>query len=187
MSEIPINSIEQTQKQILASSNNNFQIELITEMGQEDYSDLIEISKYLVREFGNQALLTEHNIPKYFNAKTLPFIARYNNMIIGYIIGVPIENFKDESWAQYDHNMGKNNTLYTYSFVVKEQYQRRGGYAKTLKRIYLNWAIKRKYKYITGHVRQGIAKNFSNDTQIVKTFPEWYGQKAPFEYYRRPL
>ena len=187
MSGTPINNIHKTQKQILASSNNNFQIELITEIGQEDHLDLIKISEYLVKQFGNQALLTGRNIPKYFNAKTLPFIARHNDIIIGYIIGVPIENFKDESWAQYDHNMGKNNTLYTYSFVVKEQYQRRGGYAKTLKKIYLNWARKRNYKYITGHVKQGIAKNFSNDTQIVKTFLEWYGQKIPFEYYRRPL
>ena len=187
MSKIPINSIEQTQKQILASSNNNFQIELITKIGKEDFLDLIEISKYLAKQFGSQALLTKHNIPKYFNDKTLPFIARQNNTIIGYIIGVPIENFKDESWAQYDYNMGKNNTLYTYSFVVKEQYQRRGGYAKTLKRIYLSWAIKRNYKYITGHVRQGITKNFPENTQIVKIFPEWYGQKTPFEYYRRPL
>ena len=40
----------------------------------------------------------------------------------------------------YDHNMNKKNTLYTYSFVVKEEYQKRGGYSKTLKRIYLNWA-----------------------------------------------
>ena len=112
---------------------------------------------------------------------------RYNNKIIAYIIGVPIEFFKEESWARHDYNMDKKNTLYTYSFVVKEQYQRRGGYAKTLKRIYLNWAMKRKYKYITGHVRQGIAKKFSPDTQIVKIFPQWYGQKTPFEYYRRPL
>tara|TARA_B100000530_G_scaffold330611_1_gene274204 strand:+ start:566 stop:1129 length:564 start_codon:yes stop_codon:yes gene_type:complete len=187
MSEIPINSIQKTQKQILASSNNNFQVELITEIGQEDFLDLIEISKYLVREFGNQALLTNHNIPKYFNDNTLPFIARHNGTMIGYIIGVPIENFKEEAWAQHDFNMGKNNTLYTYSFVVKEQYQRIGGYAKTLKKIYLNWAVKKKYKYITGHVKQGVAKKFSNNTQIVKTFPEWYGQKTPFEYYRRPL
>ena len=188
MSEIIINDIkEKTQKDILASSNNNFQIELITEIGNEDLPGLIEISKYLVKQFGTQALLTNNNIIKYFNKDTLPFIARYNNDIIGYIIGVPIEKFKEESWAQYDYNMGKNNTLYTYSFVVKEQYQRRGGYAKTLKRIYLSWAIKRNYKYITGHVRQGITKNFPENTQIVKTFPEWYGQKTPFEYYRRPL
>ena len=187
MSEIPIYTLEDSQKQILASSSNNFQVELIMNIGKEDYPSLIEISKYLVRQFGNQALLTEHNIPKYFNRKTLPFIARHNNKIIGYIIGVPIENFKDESWAQYDYNMGKKNTLYTYSFVVKEEYQKRGGYSKTLKKIYINWAKKREYKYITGHVKQGISKKFSQDTQIVKIFPNWYGQKTPFEYYRRPL
>ena len=187
MSGIPINIIEDSQKQILASSSNNFQVELILDIGINDYPYLIEISKYLAKKFGSQALLTEHNIPKYFNKNTLPFIARYNNDIIGYIIGVPIENFKEESWAQYDYNMGKNNTLYTYSFVIKEQYQSRGGYAKTLKKIYLNWAKKKNYKYITGHVKQGVAKKFSTDTQIVKIFPQWYGQKTPFEYYRRPL
>ena len=187
MSETPINAVENSQKQVLASSSNNFQVELILDIGINDYPYLIEISKYLAREFGNQALLTEKNIPKYFNKNTLPFIARYNKEIIGYIIGVPIEIFKDESWAQYDYNMGKHNTLYTYSFVIKKQYQSRGGYAKTLKRIYLNWAKKKHYKYITGHVRQGIAKKFSKDTQIIKIFPKWYGQETPFEYYRRLL
>ena len=187
MSETPINVIENSQKQILAASSNNFQVELILDIGVNDYPYLIEISKYLAKKFGNQALLTEKNIPKYFNKNTLPFIARYNKEIIGYIIGVPIEIFKDESWAQYDYNMGKHNTLYTYSFVIKKQYQSRGGYAKTLKRIYLNWAKKKNYKYITGHVRQGIAKKFSKDTQIIKIFPQWYGQETPFEYYRRLL
>ena len=187
MSKIAINSIKESQKEILASSSNNFQIELILNIGTDDFPYLIEISEYLAKKFGNQALLTEQNIPKYFNKNTLPFIARYNNNIIGYIIGVPIENFKAESWAQYDYNLGKNNTLYTYSFVIKEQYQSRGGYAKTLKKIYLNWAKKKNYKYITGHVKQGIAKNFSKNTQIVKIFSQWYSQKTPFEYYRRPL
>ena len=187
MINTPIVPIKESEKKILASSSNNFQIELILNIGTNDYSDLIEISKYLARKFGNQALLTEHNILKYFNKNTLPFVARYNNIIIGYIIGVPIENFESESWAQYDYNIGKKNTLYTYSFVIKEQFQSRGGYAKTLKRIYVNWAKKRKYKYITGHVKQGISKNFSKDTEIVKIFPQWYGQKTPFEYYRRPI
>ena len=187
MSETPINTVGNSQKQILAASSNNFQVELILDIGINDYPCLIEISKYLAKKFGNQALLTEKNIPKYFNKNTLPFIARYNKEIIGYIIGVPIEIFKDESWAQYDYNMGKHNTLYTYSFVIKKQYQSRGGYAKTLKRIYLNWAKKKNYKYITGHVRQGIAKKFSKDTQIIKIFPQWYGQETPFEYYRRLL
>ena len=74
MSKILINSIDETQKRILASSNNNFQIELITSIGQEDYPDLIEISKYLVKQFGSQALLTEHNIKKYFNKPIKPCI-----------------------------------------------------------------------------------------------------------------
>ena len=45
MSEIPINNIKETQKQILASSDNNFQIELIINIGTEDLYALIEISK----------------------------------------------------------------------------------------------------------------------------------------------
>tara|TARA_B100001250_G_C19790930_1_gene786453 strand:- start:312 stop:866 length:555 start_codon:yes stop_codon:yes gene_type:complete len=184
MSEFLINESE---KEILATSSNNFQIELILSIGLDDFTNLMDISKYLAKKFGNQALLTEVNIPKYFNKNTLPFIARYNGNIIGYIIGVPIEHFSSESWVQHDYNLNKNNTLYTYSFVVKKQYQSRGGYAKTLKRIYLNWAKKRGYKYITGHVKQGISKKFSDDTQIVKIFPNWYGQKTPFEYYRRPI
>ena len=96
MSKIPINIIKESQKQILASSSNNFQIELILDIGSEDFPHLIEISKYLAKQFGNQALLTETNIPKYFNKNTLPFIARSNGVIIGYIIGVPIEIFKED-------------------------------------------------------------------------------------------
>ena len=63
----------------------------------------------------------------------------------------------------------------------------KGGYGKTLKRIYINWAKKQKYTYVTGHVEQGISKRFPARTEIVKIFPEWYGLKTPFEYYRRPL
>ena len=70
MSGIPINIIEDSQKQILASSSNNFQVELILDIGIKDFPCLIEISKYLAKKFGNQALLTEHNIPKYFNKNT---------------------------------------------------------------------------------------------------------------------
>ena len=47
-------------------------------------------------------------------------------------------------------------------------------------------AKKRGYKYITGHVRKDIAKNFPN-TEIIKTFPIWYDAKDPFSYYRRSI
>ena len=65
--------------------------------------------------------------------------------IIAYIIGVPLEYFKQESWAHFDVNMGKQNTLYTYAFVVNSKHRGKGGYGKTLKRIYINWAQKQRY------------------------------------------
>ena len=85
-------------------------------------------------------MLQINNIHKYFNSKTLPFFARYKGKVIGYIIGIPIENFKSESWARYDTNLGKNNTLYTYAYIMKKKYRRVGGYSKTLKRIYTDHA-----------------------------------------------
>ena len=61
----------------------------------------------LAEIFDNNFLLYENNINKYFNNKTLPFIARFKGEIIGYIIGVPIEKFESESWIRYDKNLGK--------------------------------------------------------------------------------
>ena len=73
------------------------------------------------------------------------------------------------------------------TFVVNNKFRGKGGYGKTLKRIYINWSKKQKYTFVTGHVEQGISKRFSKGTEIVKVFPDWYGLKTPFEYYRRPL
>ena len=70
---------------------------------------------------------------------------------------------------------------------MKEKYRRKGGYSKTLKRIYINWAKKQGSKFITGHVQQGISQGFTAQAEVVKIFPMWYGVKTPFEYYRRPL
>ena len=89
--------------------------------GHDDINDVFDISKDLADTFDNNFLLNENNIHKYFNSKTLPFFARYKGKVIGYIIGVPIENFKSESWARYDTNLGKNNTLYTYAYIMKKK------------------------------------------------------------------
>ena len=175
-----------SQSNIIASSHNNFQIELIKEVGCNDTKKIITISEELVEIFGAHSLLNEKKIYKYFNTKTLPFVARYKKSIIGYIIGVPLEYFKDEAWAHFDSNLFKKNTLYTYAFILEKKFQSKTGYAKTLKRIYLNWAKKRGYKYIAGHVRSDIATNFPN-TKVIKTFPIWYDAKAPFSYYRRNI
>ena len=42
----------------------------------------------------------------------------------------------------------------------KRKYRQKGGYSKTLKKIYINWAKKQGFKYITGHVRQGSQETF---------------------------
>ena len=187
MEQLTLNIPSSSEIEIIASSAFNFRIELIKKIGNNDITNLINISKDLSKIVSNDLLLSENNILKYFNKNTFPFVARYKNKIIGYIIGVPLEYFETESWARYDVNLSKNNTIYTYAFIIDKKYRKLGGYSKTLKKIYLNWIKKNGYKYNTGHVSQGISKNFSNKTEVVKIFPNWYGAKTPFEYYRRPL
>ena len=162
-------------------------LKLLEKLGKNDLDDILRISNELSEIYGNHIFIDNQNIKKYFNSKTLPFLARYNNKIIGFIIGVPLEYFKSEGWCRYDTNLGKNNTLYTYAFIIDKKYRKSGGYAKTLKMIYINWAKKRGYKYLSGHVAQGISKNFGGKIEIIKNFPNWYGTKMSFEFYRRNL
>ena len=188
MEQLSLNISYESKVEIIASSAFNFRIELVEKLGADDFDAIFEISKDLAEIFGNKFLLTESNIFKYFNEDTLPFVARYKGTIIGYIIGVPIEKFQQESWARYDINLGRDNTLYTYAFIVNKKFRKMGGYSKTLKRIYLNWAKKKNYKYVSGHVIQGHSSKFSKKkTEIIKIFPNWYNSHLSFEYYRRIL
>ena len=187
MQQLKLNISNESEIKIIASSAFNFRIELILSLGKDDLENVCNISKNLALIFGNDFLLDEDNVFKYFNKNTLPFVARFKGDIIGYIIGVPIEFFNQESWVRYDDNLGKNNTIYTYAFIMNEKYRKIGGYSKTLKKIYLNWAKKNGYKFCSGHVKQGIVKNFPSKTEIIKTFPNWYGSNSIFEYYRRYL
>ena len=115
---------ENSSKTKIIASTNVFQIEKVEKVGREDYPQLIEISLHLAKEYGRQAVLTKDTIQKYFNTeKSLPFIARYQDEIIGYIIGIPLEELRQESWAVNDENFGKYNTLYTYAFVIMEKYK----------------------------------------------------------------
>ena len=187
MGQLILNITEQSEVRVIASSAFNFRIELVLKLGKNDLQDIFNISKDLAEIFDNNFLLNENNVNKYFNDKTLPFIARYKGEIIGYIIGVPIEKFESESWARHDKNIGKNNTIYTYAYIISKKYRKMGGYSKTLKKIYINWAKKQNYKYVTGHVKQGLSKKFGNKTEIVKIFNNWYDSNSAFEYYRREL
>ncbi len=172
---------------VIATSG-TFQIELMDYVGTNDFEILIEISKSLVEEYGKPALLTPNTIQTYFNKKgSIPFIARYQGAIIGYIIGIPLEELSKEPWALLDKNFKQNNTIYTYAFVIKKRYNK-NGYAKMLKRVYLNWAKKRdNIKYITGHVKKGISSKFKGKISVITYVKNWQGTNKTFEYYRREL
>ena len=181
-----MNRSENSSKTKIIASTNVFQIEKIEKVGREDYPQLIEISLHLAKEYGRQAVLTKDTIQKYFNTeKSLPFIARYQDEIIGYIIGIPLEELRQESWAVNDENFGKYNTLYTYAFVIMEKYKS-NGYARMLKRVYLSWAQKRSnIKYVTGHVVTGTSNTADQNMTIISRIDNWQGTKKSFEYYRR--
>lgn len=187
MNQLSIQNSAQSEAQIIASSG-VFQIELLKHAGESDFPQLIEISKSLAKAYGEKAVLTKTTIQKYFNKSgSLPFIARYRNEIIGYIIGVPIEVLSHEPWARMDENFGKGNTLYTYAFVIQSEYKG-NGYAKMLKRVFLSWASKREnIHFVTGHVINGISAKFTGDIRIVNRVENWQGTGKSFEYYRRDL
>lgn len=185
--QLTLEIAEKTRSRVIASSPLNFQIELMERVGEEDIPQLILISEHLVEEFTEDVRLTKTSIRKYFNyPHTLPFIARKSGEIIGYIIGVPLEFFSNDPSFQCDSNLGEKNTLYTYAFVVLQKYKG-SGYAKTLKRVYLSWAKKKGFIYVSGHVREGVSQRFSGSVQILKRFDNWHGSNRRFEYYQRPL
>ena len=165
--QLTLEIAEKTRSRVIASSSLNFQIELMVHVGEEDIPQLILISEHLVEEFTEDVRLTKTSIRKYFNyPHTLPFIARKSGEIIGYIIGVPLEFFSNDPSFQCDSNLGEKNTLYTYAFVVLQKYKG-SGYAKTLKRVYLSWAKKKGFIYVSGHVREGVSQRFSGSVQIL--------------------
>lgn len=187
MKQLSLNIVNKTNSKIVASSSYDYKIELIKSIGSDDINNILDISKDLSEIYGNRLIISNDNILKYFNSNTLPFIARYKKEIIGYIIGVPLEYFKQESWSHFDTNINKNNTVYTYAFFMKKQYRKKGGFSKTLKMIYLNWSKKKGFKFVSGHVIEGTSKKFSKKSEIIKIFPNWYGLNKPYEYYRRML
>ena len=168
MNQLSLSNSTISKTQVIASSG-IFKIELLKHVGEDDYSDLILISKALEEDY------------------SLPFIARYRDQIVGYIIGIPLEELSHEPWARMDENFGKRNTLYTYAFVVDSEFKG-NGYAKMLKRVFLSWAEKNnQIDFITGHVINGISAQFTGDIRIVNRIENWQGTGKSFEYYRRNI
>ena len=172
---------------IIASSG-VFQIEYLLEALEKDFEGLISVSRSLEKIYGVRSVLTKNTITKYFNhPESLPFIARYRNEIIAYIIGIPLEALYQEPWVRTEKNFRKNNTIYTYAFVIKEEF-RKNGYAKMLKKVFLSKAEKlTQIQYVTGHVARGISANFNGNIEIINKVENWQGTGRSFEYYRRIL
>ncbi|MBA65167.1 MAG: hypothetical protein CMG55_05135 [Candidatus Marinimicrobia bacterium] len=172
---------------IIARSG-SFQIELMNYVGTNDYASLIKISESLVEKYGENAKLTPNTIQTYFNREdSIPFVARFQNEIIGYIIGIPLELLDREPWARLDINFGEKNTIYTYAFVIQIPFKG-NGYAKMLKKVYLNWVKKQEnIAYMTGHVMQGISSKFKGEIKIIDLINNWQGTGKIFEYYRREI
>lgn len=186
-SEIFNINLTNTRSKKLASSPNGIQIELIEFLGENEYKDVIEISHILTEKYGQKAKFNKQTIKKYFNyPRTLPFVLRYKGKIKGFIIGIPLENFSNESWAQCDVNLQKGNTIYTYAYIVAKDLHGLG-YAKLLKRVYQSTIKKKGFKYISGHVRKGVAKSFTKNVKIIKEFKNWKNTGYVFEYYRAEL
>ena len=172
---------------IIASSG-VFQIEYLKETHDKDFEGLIRVSKSLEKNYGSRSVLTKNTITKYFNHhESIPFIARFREDIVGYIIGIPLEALAQEPWVRTEENYGKKNTIYTYAFVIMEGF-RKNGYAKILKKVFLSRAEKlSQIEYVTGHVIKGISKNFTGNIEIINKVENWQGTGKQFEYYRRKL
>ncbi|NQV14795.1 GNAT family N-acetyltransferase [bacterium] len=171
----------------LVAATLNFQIKLIEVLSARDADRIIDISRGLIKPFGADTAFSKKTVWKYFNhPHTLPFVGVLRNEIIGFLVGVPLEHFSDESWAAVDPTLGTHETIYTYAFIFDEKYQGHG-YAKMLKRVYINWLKKRGYLFVSGHVREGISQRFSLHTQVLQKYPNWHDTGKVFEYYQRPL
>ena len=179
-------STESTSK-IIRRIDGGFTIELLRSLGSNDVKPLMHISQSLVESFGLKLLATRKDILNYFNPpSTHPFIARFQGEPVGFIIGAPLESFREVEWTSIDENLGEENTLYTYAFGVKPSYRGKG-IAKELKSTYLWWSKDRGYKYISGCVREGVSSQMGGDVTVLSKFENWNDTGITFEYYRRTL
>ncbi len=171
---------------ILAKTN-TLSIEILELLGTEDSAQIIALSETLEMQYGAHAKWNENTVQRYFNFPTTqPIVARLFGKIVGFIVGVPLENFAKEFWAKGDSNLHQHNTSYTYAFVVGQEYRGKG-YAATLKTVYLNQMKKLGYDYVSGHVLDGVAREFSKTAVVIRKYKNWQSTGKTFEYYRRPL
>ena len=83
MKQLSLNIVNKSITKVVASSSYDYKIELIKNIGLDDIENILKISTDLSEIYGNRLIINKDNILKYFNSKTLPFIARYKKKLLG--------------------------------------------------------------------------------------------------------
>ena len=71
MEQLILNITQESETKLIASSAFNFRIELVINIGKDDFKNIFTISQDLANIFGNNFLLDENNIYKYFKVLLL--------------------------------------------------------------------------------------------------------------------
>src|SRR5207245_6606415 len=84
-------------------------------------------------------------------------IAKMDSKTVGYIAGGELEFFGQIRGVKEDAHFGVGDTAYIESLAVLSDYQGEG-VAKYLMRAFLLRAKKKKFHYVSGHMRSGYAE-----------------------------
>ncbi len=173
--------------EILAKSDNNFQIELLKESNNNDLKKIYAFLNTNREEISFNSSLLLNDIKKYFTyPKTLPFLARLNNDPIAYIIGMKIEDINEKHLLPKENNWGKGNTVYLFSHEINSKYSKRN-YENILIKIAINWLLKNGYEYICGYEKKGMAEKIFQGCIIISRVENWNESGEVYEYYKLSL
>ncbi len=124
----------------------------------------------------------EEDLSKTFeDTDSITIVLKHENSIIGYIAGGPLEDYSYLKGIKEDDNYGKKNTIYIESFAVLGDFQSQG-LGHKLRDKFLSIAGEKGYKFVTGHIKKGIATKRGDE--VLSEFTNWLGTGETFEYYR---
>jgi len=173
--------------EILAKSEDNFQIELVKELNVDDENKINIFLSDNRDKISPNTLLVIKSLKKYFlYPKTLSFLARLNKEPIAFIIGIEIEKLDDKNLFQKEVNWGKGNTIYIFSHEINLKYSQRK-YENILNKIALNWLSKKGYEYICGYEKKGRAEQIFPGCVIIKRVENWKDSGKIYEYFKFSL
>ena len=116
--------------------------------------------------------------------RSITLVAMYEDRVIGYAAGGPLENYVLIEGVEKDENFGEQNTIYLFSIVVLPEFQGHA-FGHELRKGLLQIAKERGYYFVTAHHQKGIGS--SRGDQILNEFKNWYGTGKTYEYVRTDL